>query len=75
MKKGITIIFLMMLIPVLGVMAGGSGEDVGGEEPVTVTYLTWDSGPGVEITKPIIAAFEDEILHAITKMNSNRFFI
>ncbi len=60
MKKGITIICLMMLIPVLGVMAGGSSEDTGGEEPVTVTYLTWDSGPGVEITKPIIAAFEAE---------------
>ncbi len=60
MKKGITIIFLMMLIPALGLMAAGSSEDAGGEDVVTVTYLTWDSGPGIEITKPIIAAFEEQ---------------
>ena len=60
MKKGITIIFLTMLIPVLGVMAAGSGEAPDGEEPVTVTYLTWDSGPGLEIVKSIIGTFEEE---------------
>jgi len=63
MKKGITIIFLMMLIPALGLMAAGGAEEASDEaagEVVTVTYMTWDSGPGVEITKPIIAAFEEE---------------
>lgn len=59
MKKGIIIVLTMILVPALGLMAAGS-SDGAEEDVVTVTYMTWDSGPGVEITKPIIAAFEAE---------------
>lgn len=57
MKKGIIIVLTMILIPALGLMAAGGSEGAD-NEVVTVTYMTWDSGPGIEITKPIIAAFE-----------------
>lgn len=59
MKKGIFIVLTMILVPALSLMAAGSGDGTE-EDVVTVTYMTWDSGPGIEITKPIIAAFEEE---------------
>lgn len=59
MKKGIFIVLTMILVPALSLMAAGSGDGTE-EDVVTVTYMTWDSGPGIEITKPIIAAFEAE---------------
>ena len=59
MKKIITIMFLVMLIPALSLMAAGNSEEEAGKEPVTVTYMTWDSGQGVEITQSIIDTFEE----------------
>jgi len=62
MKKGITIILLMLLIPVFGLLAAGNSEkdDNAAGDVVTVSYITWDSGKGVEITQSIIDAFEEK---------------
>lgn len=59
MNKVIMIVLAMLLVPTALLMAAGGGE-APADDVVTVTYLTWDSGPGFEITKPIIAAFEAE---------------
>ena len=58
MKKGIALLVILLAVCAAVAMAAGDSDDA--DDVVTVTYMTWDSGPGIEITKPIIAAFEAE---------------
>ncbi len=55
MKKQIIILLAILLIGA-GLWAGGQRD--GGGQPTTVTYMTWDSGKGLEITQSAIDAFQ-----------------
>ena len=56
MRKQLVILLAILLVGGAALWAGGQGES--GGAPVTVSYMTWDSGKGLEVTQSAVDAFQ-----------------
>ncbi len=68
MRKLLVILGAVLLVSASALWANGQKE--GGGAPVTVSYMTWDSGKGLEITQSAVDAFQKKYPNVTVELQS-----
>ncbi len=68
MRKLCVILSAVLLVGASALWANGQKE--GGGAPVTVSYMTWDSGKGLEITQSAVDAFQKKYPNVTVELQS-----